>query len=588
MSISALRALPLLPLLAGCQLPVPPLDLAADTSDADPAVPTDPQLGECAEQRPAVERLLTDSCAGCHDNGNTRGGLGNISDLNHLIDAGYVVRGDAETSIIYNQVQSKRMPQGGTPLDEAQLTVLRDWIDVCTVVEEDAEDVSLAEAPACPENSAVPLQDQLKAIRDDIIRLGDADARATRYLSLAHLYGAGYCEAQIEGYRHALNKLLNHLSLAPNIQNPQAIDEARTLYRINLFDYGWSTATWKSITDRDPYALVLQSEDALDIRDAAEVDLFSIKADWFIDAASQPPLYYEILEIPDTLIGLEGKLGLEDKLGLNVADNIADELNFDRDRVVRAGFQESKVSFSNRIVERHELPSSPDRAYWISYDFAEAPKGQPLPAIKNIFEEPLAFQQDGGEIIFNLANGLQAYMLVDAGGKRIDTGPPNVVHDLETPEESVVINGLSCISCHSEGMRLATDEIAEFVGGNPDFDTQEQQDVARLYAPADVFNRLQQHDIATFVAAMNATGAQRLVGGHEPVMAAHLAFAGPVDLRRAAAEFGVRESDVLKNLAAMRGLSTLDRVTVTRDTFQANFAFNASCVLKLAVCPDGQ
>ena len=35
-----------------------------------------------------------------------------------------------------------------------------------------------------------------------------------------------------------------------------------------------------------------------------------------------------------------------------------------------------------------------------------------------------AFEHAGGEIIFNLANGLQGFLLVDAGGNRIDTGPP--------------------------------------------------------------------------------------------------------------------------------------------------------------------
>ncbi len=583
MSIRHLCALSILPLLIGCQLPTPPQDgAAADSASGDAGEPDDAQLGECAEQRTEVERLLTDHCASCHDNGNTRGALGRITDLDHLIDDGFVVPGNALESIVYKQVESKKMPVAGEPLGDAQLTTLRDWIDVCTVVEADSEDRSLAEAPGCPENVALPQRDQLAAIRDDIVLLDNADARATRYLSLAHLYGAGYCEAQIEGYRHALNKLLNHLSLSPNIRAPLAIDEARTLYRINLFDYGWTTATWKSITDSDPYAVVFQGDDALDIREAADVDLFSIKADWFIDAASQPPLYYTILEIPGTRFELEGQLGLD------VTANISDELSFDRDFVVRAGFQKSKVSFSNRIVERHQLPSSPDRAYWLSYDFAEAPKGKSLPSDKNIFESPLDFVQDGGEIIFNLANGLQAYMLVDKDGKRIETGPPEVVHDQETPEEPVVINGLSCMSCHSEGMRLATDEIAASVADSPDFTTQELQDVARLYAPADVFNRLQQQDIATFVDAMKATGALRSVGGQEPVMAAHLAFAGPVDLRRAAAEFGVTTEAVLTKLSAMQGLSTINRVTVTRDTFQQNFAFNA-CILNIgitALCPD--
>lgn len=579
------RHLCVLSILAGCQLPPPPDHESSDSQTADTsgsaAEPDAPQLAECAKQRPEVERLLTNKCAGCHDNGNNLGGLGNIGDLNKLLAGGLVVPGKSADSLLYQKVESKLMPQGGPPLDDAQLTTLREWIDVCTLTEDSGRDPSLSDPPACPDNVPRPLQEQIAAIRNDIVLLDAAEAKATRYLSLAHLQGTGYCEEQIDGYRHALNKLLNHVSLSPNIRTPVAIDDAKTIYRINLFDYGWSAETWKNITDTDPYAITLQSEDARDIQDLAEVELFSVKADWFLDAASQPPLYYTILELPGT------RAELEAQLGINVDVSIDNELSFDRDEVVRAGFQHSKVSFSNRIVERHQLPSSPDRAYWISYDFAEPGPGLSLPAEKNILESPLDFVEDGGEIIFNLANGLQGYMLVNALGVRLDSGPTNVVQDHETPEESTVINGLSCMSCHSEGMRLATDEIAAFVLDNPDFETLAQEQVASLYAPAEVFNRLQQKDIATFVDAMTATGAQRLVGDREPVMAAHLAFDRAVDLRRAAAEFGVREEDLVKNLKVMKGLTTIDRATVTRDTFQENFAFNA-CALKLGnttVCP---
>ena len=40
-----------------------------------------------------------------------------------------------------------------------------------------------------------------------------------------------------------------------------------------------------------------------------------------------------------------------------------------------------------------------------------------------------AFEHDGGEIIFNLPNGLQGYLLVDGKGERIDEGPIEIVSD---------------------------------------------------------------------------------------------------------------------------------------------------------------
>jgi len=573
-----LSSLSLISFLSGCNLPdPPPADGSTPTAPETGPVPdeSDQALGDCVNEGAVVETLLSDRCGACHDNGSIQGGLGGITDIDNLIERGLIVPGNAIDSGVYKKVESGQMPLDGEKLNDGELATLSAYIDVCTVLEKDAEDVSLTEKPKCAdENVIIPVDDVLAAIRDDIVGLDNAEATTTRYLTLSHLYGAGYCENQIEGYRHALIKLLNHLSQSPFIREPYAIDEARTIYRINLFDYKWTTDTWESITRADPYAITFTSEDALDIRDSADVDLFSIKADWFIDAASQPPLYHTILEIPLTRFELEASLGLD------VAANIADELSFDRDEVARSGFQESGVSFSNRIIERHQLALSEKRAYWLSYDFARANDGQVLPPEKDILESPLDFVADGGEIIFNLPNGLQGYMLVDAFGDRIDRGPLNVVHDQEVGEEPEVINGLSCISCHSEGMRLKADEVAAFAKGNSDFSTKEREDIARLYAPADVFAALQQRDIATFVEAMEKTGALRRVDGREPVMAVHLAFDGRLDLRRAAAEFGVPESEVLKNLGELRDMSTLDRATVTRDEFQDNFAFNA-CVLLL-------
>src|SRR5262249_42645988 len=124
--------------------------------------------------------------------------------------------------------------------------------------------------------------------------------------------------------------------------------------------------------------------------DATECPLPYARGDWFVAAASHPPLYHEVLELP-----LNEK-ELEKQLRVDVAGDIRSE------RVARAGFNGSGVSRNNRLVERHE---SGYGAYWKSYDFASN-AGQ-----KNLFGVPLGpgtavnnFAHDGGEIIFNLPN----------------------------------------------------------------------------------------------------------------------------------------------------------------------------------------
>ena len=115
------------------------------------------------------------------------------------------------------------------------------------------------------------------------------------------------------------------------------------------------------------------------------------------------------------------------------------------DQLARAGFAGSGVSSQNRLVERHPALYG---AYWKSYDFSKND------GTANLFRFPLgpvfagnpfpdqAFEHAGGEIIFNLPNGLQGYLLVDAKGKRIDAGPIEVVSDaLKTSGTAAIVTG---------------------------------------------------------------------------------------------------------------------------------------------------
>ena len=100
---------------------------------------------------------------------------------------------------------------------------------------------------------------------------------------------------------------------------------------------------------------------------------------------------------------------LERQLRVDVAQDIQQE------RVARAGFIGSGISRNNRILERHDAQNG---AYWRTYDFDAIPQNLTdrdllLPDRRNVFAYPLgpgladnAFQHAGGEIIFNLPNGL--------------------------------------------------------------------------------------------------------------------------------------------------------------------------------------
>src|SRR5262249_41207164 len=131
--------------------------------------------------------------------------------------------------------------------------------------------------------------------------------------------------------------------------------------------------------------------------------------------------------------------------------------DFGAGRLARAAFTGSGVSRNNRVVERQRARYG---AYWKSYDFKSSvgtgnvlrlPLGPNFAG--NPFAPELAFEQAGGEIIFNLPNGLQGYLLVDAKGKRIDEAPADIVEDASrTSGSGIIVNGLSCMACHKNGM----------------------------------------------------------------------------------------------------------------------------------------
>ncbi|MCA9118097.1 MAG: hypothetical protein KDA79_23660, partial [Planctomycetaceae bacterium] len=276
---------------------------------------------------------------------------------------------------------------------------------------------------------------------------------------------------------------------------------------IDLRDFGWARGEqWYELMRSYPYGLTYaQHPDAElkglqdDLIDLSACDQPLLRADWFVATATRPPLYHTLLKLPETVAELERELGVAD-----MADHF---LNPKPERISRAGFIRSGVSGQNRLVERHE---SRHGAYWKSYDFqAGSPRSKltrfplgPLdlfPPGKHPY--PLqAFRHDGGEMIFHLPNGLQAYLLTDGEGNRIDAGPIEVVSDaLKTSGTPAIVNGVSCMACHRHGMIDFQDSIRE---GSAVFGVAENL-IKRLYPTQKVMDRLVESDRQRFLSALD-------------------------------------------------------------------------------------
>ena len=507
-------------------------------------------------QQPLAQQAFTVFAQHCLDCHGEFGSYSDVLTIKHqdLIEDSAVIPGQPDASELYLRLlgdtdTGSQMPLGQEPLNSEESATIRQWI---------AAGAPDWEAIPKPERRFITTEAMIKSIHTHVTSLTAFDRSFARYFTLTNLYNAGASDDNLRAYRNALSKLVNSLSWGSEVIKPKPIDREETIFYIDLRHYEWDVKSdkWYKIEQAYPYGIQLKSATYATLCRETDCDLPFVRADWFIATASLPPLYHEILDLPKT------DRELETQLEVNVAENLK---NAPGVRVWRAGFNESGVSVNNRIVERHK---SRYGAYWKSYDFAGNIGTQ------NIFTHPLDFTHDGGEIIFNLPNGLQAYYLSTATGERLNEAPINIVSDAGS-RDPVVRNGLSCMGCHTEGMKTFDDQLRSVILQNPNPPYDKAQ-ALRLYAGESEMNILIREDTERYRRALVAAGG--VFGGSEPIQQLVKQFEGPLDASHAAAEVGLETDEFLQKI---RGNSTLqnagllvlgvEKGTVKRDAWEAEF-----------------
>jgi mono/diheme cytochrome c family protein len=77
----------------------------------------------------AIEQsILQPSCAQCHSTGNAQGGFSVSSYAELMLSPGAVTPYQPQSSQLYNETHSGKMPREGSPLTPAQMQTLYDWI----------------------------------------------------------------------------------------------------------------------------------------------------------------------------------------------------------------------------------------------------------------------------------------------------------------------------------------------------------------------------------------------------------------------------------------------------------------------------
>ncbi len=466
------------------------------------------QADETNEIAAKAFHVLNKHCARCHFSDN---GSFNVLDSKDLVESGRVEAKSPEDSYLFEMVTENRMPPKAVlhrPTAE-EGEVLRQWI--------------LQGAPAFPTPTKRPfvkLESVLQNVLDYQRSLQNRDdAIWLRFFTLHNVYNnSKVFDVDLNTYRAALSKAVNSLSWGNRIVVPQAINDEKTLFVIDIRDYGWEKGDkWSDILAAYPYGLNydglpdknLSNIHAEIVHNADDCGLPMIRADWFIATATRPQLYHTLLEIP------ENAKELEYRLNVNVQQNF---MNPKTERIARSGFAQSRVSEQNRLLERHDAAFG---YYWKSYDikpgtgedgdFIRRPLG---PAFENFPGRQLGvFTHDGGEIIYGLPNGLQAYMLVTGEDERIDQGPPDVVFDPNSHGGSFLItNGISCMGCHRNGMfQWEKDDVRPLYESKAGQKMADQ--VLNLFPTNETMQRLVRQDRDHYLQALElATGSFLKVG----------------------------------------------------------------------------
>ena len=543
---------------------------------------------EAAEKQAAdALAVLKTHCFHCHGEQFKVEGR-NILDVDGLVrhrpdEVPYIMPGMPKKSAVW-----QRMARGDMPPESvdrrptaAELKLVEDWIAAGAVRPR-------VDGPA---RNSIDELTILKWIFADLNELPSDAQPFQRYFSLVNLHNNPEVSAHdLRLYRAGFVKLLNSVSRSSRLVRPVLIDAPTddptrgVVFRVDLRDVRWTFQVWRQALRGYPYGIsfgdpmledmqnkIFRAQGGSESADGVPY----IRADWFTAQASRPPVYHVLLDVPATVAELETRIGV----------------NFQRDfqdgSLCRVAFTQSGVSYGNRAVDRME--STLAQYYWKSYDFKASVERQlvmrfPLgPRFEgNEFADSAAFEHDGGEMIWSMANGMQGYMITDAAGNRLDEAPVSIVRDLsEISGTPAVVNGLSCMGCHRTGMQPLKDQVRDsfLLGGA------ERTKVLNLYDKQSDVDAFLKEDARRFtdtvvdlLAPYFGPSADRdaILNIEEPIMRLARIYDRDLGLVEIAAELGVQEAslpDVIRGNQTLQalGLGVLaERGRIPRRTWDSS------------------
>jgi hypothetical protein len=357
--------------------------------------------------------------------------------------------------------------------------------------------VSFVLACADCEAGPIPLESPAGAYylaREDLIRQPAAVRPFVRYLAL-------YAQPpdRRDGMAKAISFISNSLSWRKAMVHPVVVGDG-LLIRISLFDFEWdersragriadaarvgvdltgrvSADPWETLTVKDPYFRANQlvkvnrngrSYEKL-FRGWIDPDVYAdvnrmarsrgavLRADWWLVQVSvdRPVGFYsDFLMLPAREADLYKLLLIDEKTARRRSLTVGG--------ATQAG--QSYVAFNPRELE---LLRGEYGDLWRTYDFDINKVINDVNGLKNPrrqFRGTVA--HDGREIIWELPNGLHAYILMNGAGDQVAEVPPTIAQDrrndpFRQPKDRVVRNAYKCVDCHgpSDGIIPFRDSI---------------------------------------------------------------------------------------------------------------------------------
>lgn len=434
----------------------------------------------------AVLDIFAPKCATCHNPAAPQGPFVDITDVDEMMLKGIIDPVDPLNSNLYKSLvrPASWMPLGGTKLSVEERGLIVLWMGKNNP------------NPPPPLKDVDPplglpvisyLEEVSCIFRDLLVNVNEADRVFTRYLTLSNYSNLNKQDEFVQ-LQEAVNKLLNSVSDQARITQAGPADKYGIVYRFDLRDFGLNANDFDNTivaNGQYPYALKRFDqdegqffEDAINDFTATEAIAF-IRADWFIFNVSQPPIYYDLLDIPVKKNDLLADLGVVDIEDQFVAQDAR-----------RSGVRYSGVTNFPRVIDKLQTDFNGYRGnLWESFDFDSDQNEQnifgfpfgPVGQFANILETNKEFQNVAEEWIWDLQNGLSAYALFNGAGIRVDEAPLAVAQDpanvgqafLGVQGPGTIVAGTSCMGCHHKGMNPYDDILLEHTQYSVGFNNEE-------------------------------------------------------------------------------------------------------------------